>query len=284
MTTRPRTPPPMIFSPNSNTASSGASSVMLSSSGSGRSRVSRSQISSRSLCETYTEFTPSSFTPAQDERKNGSVLSRPARDAARRHAPVRYQPPHDRRQRISADTIHRPPPNAPNPAAPWMAAARVLRSKKFARAERSQVVPQLRRLPGRRNHFVTQLCEHRHRHATHAPAAPVTNTSRSPGTTPCRSNSTTHCIAVNPAVPIAIACFSVIPCGSRTNHFASTGASSVYPPQTVSDNPNPVITTGSPTFQSAAADSSTTPPSQSPESSGNLRITPGRPVTASPSL
>ena len=80
------------------------------------------------------------------------------------------------------------------------------------------------------------------------PAAPVTKTSFSPGTTPCRSNSITHCIAVNPAVPIAIACFSVIPRGSRTSHFASTRASSAYPPQAVSDNPNPVITTSSPSL------------------------------------
>ena len=50
------------------------------------------------------------------------------------------------------------------------------------------------------------------------PAAPVTTTGPSPGCTPAVSSSITHSIAVNPAVPIAIAVRALIDSGRRTSH------------------------------------------------------------------
>ena len=56
------------------------------------------------------------------------------------------------------------------------------------------------------------------------PVAPVTSTGPPSGVTPCRSSRATDSAAVNPAVPIAIACRAVIPSGKGTTQSAGTRA------------------------------------------------------------
>ena len=56
------------------------------------------------------------------------------------------------------------------------------------------------------------------------PAAPVTSTSPASGLSPCRSRAITASIAVNPAVPIAIARRALSRSGRRTRYDALTRA------------------------------------------------------------
>ena len=116
------------------------------------------------------------------------------------------------------------------------------------------------------------------------PPAPVTTTGPSPGFTPCPSSAMTASMAVNPAVPSAMAWRKDRPSGRLTSHSGATCACSARPPQCFSPTPQPVSSTGAPARKAGLSLERTVPAKSMPGTKGNSRTIRPLPVIASASL